>query len=152
MHRVSTTINTLSSSLFHVRSPIIQYDLQQPKCIREQPNPTTQAIATEQWICLILTYARHRRLFILHVECVETVENDWGEILRNERINREYNSFLTPSGYLMEVYGTGKITPTLLSNIVEAMVEKNLATYEPPKQARSILAYLKNGRKSSING
>jgi ESCRT-II complex subunit VPS25 len=36
---------------------------------------------------------------------------------------------------------TGKITPNHLSNIMEAMAEKNLATYEPPKQARSILIY-----------
>ena len=56
---------------------------------REQPNPTTQSIATEQWIRLILTYARHRRLFILRVEDAEQAESDWAEILRNERISRE---------------------------------------------------------------
>ena len=36
---------------------------------------------------------------------------------------------------------TGKITPNHLSNIVESMVEKNLAAYEPSKQVRSILVY-----------
>ena len=56
---------------------------------REQPNPTTQSIATEQWIRLILTYARHRRLFILRVEDAEQAESDWADILRNERISRE---------------------------------------------------------------
>jgi len=56
---------------------------------REQPNPTTRSTATEQWIHLILTYARHRRLFILRMEDAETEASDWAEILRNERINRE---------------------------------------------------------------
>jgi len=93
-----------------------------PPFFTEQPNPSTQSIATEQWIRLILTYARHRRLFILRVEDAETAESDWAEILRNERINR-------------------KITPNHLSNIMEAMAETNLAIYEPPKQARSILIY-----------
>jgi ESCRT-II complex subunit VPS25 len=36
---------------------------------------------------------------------------------------------------------TGKMTPNHLSNIMESMAEKNLATYEPPKQARSMLIY-----------
>ena len=36
---------------------------------------------------------------------------------------------------------TGKITSNHLSNIMETMVETNLATYEPPKQVRSILIY-----------
>ena len=93
IYRVYPTVDILSSSLFHVSSPIVQYDSQQLKCtcisIREQPNPTTQAIATEQWIRLILTYARHRRLFTLCVEDAEKAESDWAEILRNERINRE---------------------------------------------------------------
>ena len=97
-HRVSTTVDTLSSSFFHVRSPIVQYDLQQHWNVsREQPNPTTQSIATKQWIRLILTYARHRRFFILRLEDAEMAESDWAEILRNERINRELSLlFLTP--------------------------------------------------------
>jgi len=63
---------------------------------REQPNPATQSIATEQWIRLILSYARHRKLFILRAEDAETAESDWAEILRNERINRELSLRFTP--------------------------------------------------------
>ncbi|KAF8972780.1 ESCRT-II complex subunit-domain-containing protein [Flammula alnicola] len=93
-----------------------------PPFFTEQPNPTTKATATEQWIRLILTYARHRRLFALRVEDTEASGNDWEEILRNERINR-------------------KILPDHLSDIIAVMVDRNLATYEPPKQTRSALIY-----------
>ena len=92
IHRVSTTVDTLSSSFFHVRGRKL-FNLICNNCqwnvSREQPNLSTQSIATDQWIRLILTYARHRRLFILRVEDAETAESDWVEILRNERINRE---------------------------------------------------------------
>ena len=56
--------------------------------VRQQPNPTTQSIVTEHWIRLILTYARHRKLFVLCVEDSEIVRSDWEEILHNGRINR----------------------------------------------------------------
>ncbi|OAX34470.1 winged helix DNA-binding domain-containing protein, partial [Rhizopogon vinicolor AM-OR11-026] len=59
-----------------------------PPFFTEQPNPNTQAHLTEQWIRLILTYARHRRLFVLRVEDAEAPGGDWDEILRNGRINR----------------------------------------------------------------
>jgi ESCRT-II complex subunit VPS25 len=67
---------------------------------RQQPNPATQSIATEQWIHLIQSYARHRRLFVLRVEDAETTGNDWDEILRNERINRTSDVYLT---YLVQL-------------------------------------------------
>ncbi|GLB41895.1 putative ESCRT-II complex vps25 subunit [Lyophyllum shimeji] len=93
-----------------------------PPFFTQQPNPGTQAIAIEQWTRLILTYARHRRLFVLRVEDAETTGNDWDEILRNERINR-------------------KLLPPYLSHILSAMVAKDLAVYEPPRQTRSVLLY-----------
>ncbi|OAX34062.1 winged helix DNA-binding domain-containing protein [Rhizopogon vinicolor AM-OR11-026] len=83
----------------------------------EQPNPNTQAHLTEQWIRLILTYARHRRLFILRVEDAEVPGGDWDEILRNEGINRQ-----VPSSYI--------------SSLMAAMAAKNVAVYEPPKQTQ----------------
>ncbi|KAG1803978.1 uncharacterized protein BJ212DRAFT_1449863 [Suillus subaureus] len=58
-----------------------------PPFFTEQPNPNTQAHLTEQWIRLILTYARHRQLFALRVEDAEVPGGGWDEILRNERIN-----------------------------------------------------------------
>jgi hypothetical protein len=58
--------------------------------VREQPNPETQAVVTEQWIRLLLGYARHRGLFMLRVEDAETAGRggEWDEVLVNERINR----------------------------------------------------------------
>lgn len=57
---------------------------------RQQPNPATQAVATEQWSRLILSYARHRNLFTIRVEDAETAGSDWDEITRNDRINRTW--------------------------------------------------------------
>ncbi|KAG6846866.1 hypothetical protein H0H93_011367, partial [Arthromyces matolae] len=62
------------------------------------------------------------RLFLLRVEDAETPGNDWDEVLRNERINR-------------------KVLPPYLSHIISSMVAKDLATYEPQKQTRSVLLY-----------
>ncbi|KAF8226234.1 ESCRT-II complex, vps25 subunit [Tricholoma matsutake] len=93
-----------------------------PPFFTQQPNQATQSILTDQWIHLILAYARHRKLFILSVEDAETTGNDWDEVLRNERINR-------------------KLLPTHLSHILSNMVEQNVAAYEPPKQTRSVLLY-----------
>ncbi|KAF8517964.1 ESCRT-II complex vps25 subunit [Hysterangium stoloniferum] len=87
-----------------------------------QPNPTTQALQIQHWIRLILSYARHRRLFVLRVEDCEISGNDWDEILRNDRINR-------------------KVPPPLLISIMTSMAAQNLAVYDPPKQARSVLLY-----------
>lgn len=56
---------------------------------RQQPNPRTQAVTTEQWQHILLSYARHRKLFYLRVEDAETPGGDWDEVLRNERIKRE---------------------------------------------------------------
>ncbi|RXW24846.1 hypothetical protein EST38_g1003 [Candolleomyces aberdarensis] len=90
--------------------------------VRHQPNPATQAIVSEQWIKLILLYARHKKLFYLRVDDAESPGGDWDEILRNGRINR-------------------RLPPTHLSSLLETMVSKNVATYEPLKQTRSVLLY-----------
>ncbi|KAJ7935432.1 ESCRT-II complex vps25 subunit [Mycena leptocephala] len=93
-----------------------------PPFFTQQPHPGTNATVTEQWITLILTYARHRKLFVLRVEDAETTDSEWLEVLRNERINR-------------------KLLPSYLSSIIATMVSKNLATYDPPGQTRSVLLY-----------
>lgn len=86
----------------------------------EQPNPTTQSVFTDNWTRLILSYARHRRLFVIRVEDAEVAGGDWDEILRNERINR-------------------RVLPSYLTSLISAMVSRNLAYYEPPKQTRSVI-------------
>jgi len=88
----------------------------------QQPNANTQANQTEQWIRLILAYARYRRLFTLRIEDAETTGNEWDEVLWNERINR-------------------RLLPSHLSYLFTEMIAKNMAAYEPVKQTRSILLY-----------
>jgi hypothetical protein len=56
--------------------------------LRSQVAPETIAEFTEQWIRLIMTYARHRGLFYLGVDDAEAAGNNWDEVLRNERIDR----------------------------------------------------------------
>lgn len=56
----------------------------------QQPNATIQTTMTQHWLRLILSYARHRRLFSLRLEDVETTGGEWDEVFRNERINREH--------------------------------------------------------------
>ncbi|KAG6910915.1 hypothetical protein DXG01_006598 [Tephrocybe rancida] len=107
--------------------------------VSQQPNPSTDAIAVEQWSQLLLAYARHRRLFFLRVEDAETADNHWVEALRNERINR-----MSRSSFAAELTGgsaSGKVLPPYLSHILSAMVAKDLAAYEPQKQTRSVLLY-----------
>ena len=59
-------------------------------------------------------------------------------MLKNERINR------------MSLFGRmdlftnddlGKVLPPHLLHIMEAMVKKNVAVYEPPRQTRSVMLY-----------
>ncbi|EIW75077.1 ESCRT-II complex vps25 subunit [Coniophora puteana RWD-64-598 SS2] len=93
-----------------------------PPFFTEQPNPRTQAQFTAQWTRLILTYARHRKLFMLRVEDAEVAGGDWDEILRNERINR-------------------RILPSHLSSLLDTMVASEQAAFEPPKQSRAAIIY-----------
>ncbi|KAF8519683.1 ESCRT-II complex vps25 subunit [Gautieria morchelliformis] len=87
-----------------------------------QPNPSTQAIQTQHWTRLILSYARHRRLFFLRVEDCEVAGSEWDEIFRNDRINR-------------------RLHPSHLLSLMESMVSQNMAVYEPPKQARAVILH-----------
>ncbi|KAL4249893.1 VPS25 family protein [Abortiporus biennis] len=93
-----------------------------PPFFTKQVNLATQATVTEHWTKLILSYARHKRLFTIRVEDAQKAGNDWDEILRNERINRS-------------------LPPSHLSYILNDMVSKNLAMYDPPKQTGSVLLY-----------
>lgn len=93
-----------------------------PPFFTQQPNAATQAIVAEQWSKLILSYARFRNLFTLRVEEAEMPGGDWDEVLRNERINR-------------------RLLPSHLSHLIADMVSKNLASYEPPNQTRSVLLW-----------
>ena len=106
---------------------------------RQQPNPTTQAASTEFWIKLILSYARHRRLFFLRVEDTEAKGGDWDEVLRNERINRESSIQDGPKGGL--TIQTDRLLPSFLTFLIESLVAKGLAAYEPAKQTQAVLLY-----------
>ncbi|OAX32929.1 hypothetical protein K503DRAFT_869873 [Rhizopogon vinicolor AM-OR11-026] len=91
----------------------------QPPFLTEQPNQTH---LTEQWIRLILTYTRRRRLFVIRVEDAEVPGGNWDEILRNKRINRQ-------------------VLPSYLSLLMARMVAKNVVVYEPPKHIRAVMLY-----------
>ncbi|KAG2011978.1 hypothetical protein CC2G_012036 [Coprinopsis cinerea AmutBmut pab1-1] len=93
-----------------------------PPFFTQQPNPSTQGIVVEQWIKLLLSYARYRKLFILRVDDAEEKGSEWDEVLRNERINR-------------------RVKPAYLETIISTMVKKNQAAYEPPKQTKAVLLY-----------
>jgi len=93
-----------------------------PPFFTQQPNLITQQTALQHWSRLILSYARHRRLFTIRVEDAEKPGSDWDEILRNDRINR-------------------RLLPPYLEFIIADMVGKGTAVYEPPKQTRSVLLY-----------
>ena len=68
----------------------------------QQPNPVAQSVVLDQWIKLILSYARYRKQFIIRVEDAEAAGSDWDEILRNERINRMQGvPFLAYAEWLM---------------------------------------------------
>lgn len=54
----------------------------------QQPNPTTQAVQTEHWTRLILSYARHARVFTIGVEDAELKTGPWADILSNPTIAR----------------------------------------------------------------
>ncbi|KAH9074704.1 ESCRT-II complex vps25 subunit [Lactarius deliciosus] len=93
-----------------------------PPFFTQQPNTATQAGFTEQWTRLLLAYARHRRLFTLRLEDAEVPGGEWDEVLRNPRINK-------------------RLMPNHLAHVLDAMVNKDLAVYEPAKQTRAVLLY-----------
>ncbi|KAK7677582.1 hypothetical protein QCA50_010409 [Cerrena zonata] len=93
-----------------------------PPFFTQQPNPATQAVATEQWSRLILSYAKHRNLFTIKVEDAQTTGGDWDEILRNDRINRKLNT-------------------SYLAYILEQMERSCRLAFDPPKQSISAVLY-----------
>lgn len=104
-----------------------------------QPNPTTQAVQTQHWTRLILSYARHKQLFTLKLEDCESQGSDWDEILRNDKISRAYASILNK--LKSSKPQTGKVLPSHLTVLMASLASQNLAVYEPPKQTRSIIVY-----------
>ncbi|KAI9440632.1 ESCRT-II complex vps25 subunit [Lactarius indigo] len=93
-----------------------------PPFFTQQPNTATQAGFTEQWTRLLLAYARHRRLFTLRLEDAEVPGGEWDEVLRNPRINK-------------------RMMPNYLAHVLDVMINKDLAVYEPIKQTRAVLLY-----------
>jgi len=87
-----------------------------------QPNLQTQTTQTGHWMRLILTYARHRNLYMLRIEDAEVSGGDWDEILRNEQIDR-------------------RMQPEHLSIILSTLVAQGSAFWEPPGQSRSVILY-----------
>ena len=140
LNRFLVTFNPLCATFLHVRSYLLLHSRRNWfVSVRQQPNPTTHAIVTEHWIRLILTFARHRKLFVLCVEDTEVAGSDWEEILHNGRINRTSSITKKLSNIDKEVIG--KMPPPYLSDILATMVDKSVAAYEPAKQTRAVLVY-----------
>ncbi|KZS94334.1 ESCRT-II complex vps25 subunit [Sistotremastrum niveocremeum HHB9708] len=87
-----------------------------------QLHPPSQASQTAHWTRLILSYARHRRLFTLRLEDAEVPGGEWDEIFHNSRINR-------------------RLKPTHLAFLLSTMVEQGQAIWDPPKQNRVVLLH-----------
>ncbi|KAI0794227.1 ESCRT-II complex vps25 subunit [Fomes fomentarius] len=93
-----------------------------PPFFSQQPNPVTQKNIAQHWTRLILTYARHKKLFVLRIEDADATGGEWDEVLRNPRINR-------------------RVRPAHLSAILADMVASNHAVYDPPNQTSSALLF-----------
>ncbi|KIY46655.1 ESCRT-II complex, vps25 subunit [Fistulina hepatica ATCC 64428] len=93
-----------------------------PAFFTPQPYLNNNAAALEQWTHLILSYARHCRLWHLRREDAEITGSEWNEVLRNERINRRLQS-------------------DYLSQIMAHLVARSQATYDPPNQTHTILLF-----------
>lgn len=57
-----------------------------------QRHPEVLANSTQQWITLIIAYARNRRLWTLRVEDAELKDGDWSEVFWNPRIRRSLDA------------------------------------------------------------
>ncbi|KAJ8496039.1 hypothetical protein ONZ51_g1334 [Trametes cubensis] len=64
--------------------------------VRQQPNPRTQAVVAQNWTRLILSYARHKRLFMIRAEDADVPGSEWDEVLRNPRINTKGHAVYEP--------------------------------------------------------
>ncbi|EIN03837.1 winged helix DNA-binding domain-containing protein [Punctularia strigosozonata HHB-11173 SS5] len=93
-----------------------------PPFYTQQSTAQLQAPFTDNWIKIILGYARHRRLFTLRIEDAEVPGGDWDEVLRNPRINR-------------------RVQPQYLAYILSELVKRKQAVYDPPRQTRSVILY-----------
>ncbi|KDQ09790.1 hypothetical protein BOTBODRAFT_116654, partial [Botryobasidium botryosum FD-172 SS1] len=92
-----------------------------PPFFYQQPGAATQATQAEQWTRLILSYARHHRLFHLHPHPVHPPD-PWADALANPRIKRSLKA-------------------PYLSSLLASLVAQGLAVYDPPKQLHSVLLY-----------
>ncbi|TBU34011.1 ESCRT-II complex vps25 subunit [Dichomitus squalens] len=93
-----------------------------PPFFTQQPNPNSRKIATDNWTRLLLSYARHKKLFVLRAEDVDVPNSEWEEVLSNPRIGR-------------------KIRAAHLAAILAHMVTSGQAVYDPPNQTSAVLLY-----------
>ncbi|KAG8859988.1 hypothetical protein FRB91_005315 [Serendipita sp. 411] len=87
-----------------------------------QPFPASRADQDALWTRLILSYARHRRLFTLSADDAERQNSEWLDVLTNDRINR-------------------RLTKAQVTTLLQTLVSQNQAAYEPPKQDSAALIY-----------
>ncbi|PIL24802.1 hypothetical protein GSI_12688 [Ganoderma sinense ZZ0214-1] len=93
-----------------------------PPFFTQQPSPSSRKIATDNWTRLILSYARHQKLFVLRTEDADIPGGEWDDVLSNPRINR-------------------KIRAPHLAAVIAHMVATDQAVYDPPNQTSAVLLY-----------
>lgn len=108
IHRISTTVDTLSSSFFHVSSPIVQYNFQPTKCILENSQilPHNRSPPSNGFVSYWLTPATG--------DCSSCA---WKMLNKQRAIGQKFygmnvlvvsNNLDADRGYLMGIYGYRK--------------------------------------------
>jgi len=82
-----------------------------------QPNPSTLAHQTSLWTTLILSWARHQRIWTVNCDSPEP-----GEVFLNKAIGR-------------------RLLPPAMKQVLGQMVKDGQAVAEPPKQNSTFLLY-----------
>ena len=89
---IAMTWRRIWPSILHVsmitKSSLVDAHPLFPTTSRQQPNPNSRKIATDNWTRLLLSYARHRKLFVLRAEDADVPNSEWEEVLSNPRISR----------------------------------------------------------------
>ena len=107
-----------------------------------QRNPKSIATQTNAWIKIILSYARHRRLFFLRARDADLrTGGDWSDIFYNPRIKRNNSSWSYRDGPTISnsLSGIGSLPSSQLETLIQTMVTAGQAVYEPAGQKANAL-------------
>lgn len=101
--------------------------------VRLQPNPSTLAHQLELWTQLVLSWARHDRVFTVNCDAAD----GGGEVFWNKAIKRRSKS--RPPRDSAEA--TGRLLPPSLRQLMAHMAKEGHAAADPPKSTSTYLLY-----------